>query len=484
MPRTQKQIAGRYKGNLGNYNRLHRWQRALAWVGVLAIFGGIVGIILFQTLGRETFFNTGEISANHRTFGHNCASCHDKSLMTGGPLTPTRFRQVVSERFHRGIPFEPIDQKCETCHTHHSLHEPNVVQNRSCSACHQEHQGPGPMKLVGIQHCASCHNNAETMELSARKGTQLQWQGFHRHPHSVEQVIFELPRPSQGYTQTFSSLWNGHPEFQLQREKARDPDVLRFNHQRHFASDIPSVNGERLDCTYCHKPDPDGRYYQRISFVANCQACHPLRFDPRNPELTLPHGNAAEVRGFLRTLPMQYADLAVKKGITRPNEIQSFVAKQMTQLRERGPSGEELEREVFFTMEPDKPQRMNDSHTLASFYGCAFCNEVKAASNTAPLITKPILIDRWMPQAKFDHAKHASVKCDDCHHATQSRDTSDVLMPTIANCIICHSPEGKVVTRCITCHTYHAPPRLPPPTRPPGSGSSFKRTLLGESTPP
>src|ERR1700730_9704313 len=144
---------------------------------------------------------------------------------------------------------------------------------------------------------------------------------------------------------------------------------------------------------------------QRISFAANCQACHALQFDPKNPELVLLHANATAVRAFLRSLPTQYADLAVKKGITRPNEIQSFVAKQMTQLRERGPSGEELEREVFFTMEPDKPQRMNDSHTLASFYGCAFCHEVKAASNTAPLITKPILIDRWMPQAKFDHAK-------------------------------------------------------------------------------
>jgi hypothetical protein len=31
-------------------------------------------------------------------------------------------------------------------------------------------------------------------------------------------------------------------------------------------------------------------------------------------------------------------------------------------------------------------------------------------------------------------------------------------MPTKANCIACHSPQGKVVAECITCHTYHAPP--------------------------
>jgi len=75
------------------------------------------------------------------------------------------------------------------------------------------------------------------------------------------------------------------------------------------------------------------------------------------------------------------------------------------------------------------------------------------------------LVDRWMPQANFDHAKHqvdpvtqTSLSCDVCHHARQSRETFDVLMPAKANCVTCHSPQGKVVAECITCHTYHAPP--------------------------
>jgi mono/diheme cytochrome c family protein len=32
-------------------------------------------------------------------------------------------------------------------------------------------------------------------------------------------------------------------------------------------------------------------------------------------------------------------------------------------------------------------------------------------------------------------------------------------MPTKANCVTCHSPQGKVVAECITCHTFHAPPQ-------------------------
>jgi hypothetical protein len=137
----------------------------------------------------------------------------------------------------------------------------------------------------------------------------------------------------------------------------------------------------------------------------------------------------------------------------------------MTELRERVRSGEEFEREVFFTVDPYKPQRQGESRTRFSFYGCAFCHEVKPVANAAPAITKPIFVDRWMPRANFDHAKHQTdpntqkpLDCNICHHATQSRETSDVLMPAKANCVTCHSPQGKVVAECITCHKYHAPP--------------------------
>ena len=468
--RTQKQIAERYKGNLGYYNKVHPWRRARAIVSLIAIGAGVVVIIVFQTRGRETFFNAGKISAPHASIANNCAKCHEQTLMTGGQLTPSRFKQVLKDRFRHGVAFEPIDRKCETCHAHHTFHEPNVGQNRSCSACHQEHRDLRSLTLVASSQCASCHNNPATMAASAQKGMELHTTILDRHPHPTQRVTFDLARPAQGYTQVFASFWEGHPEFQLNVEKAanatqvRDPDVVRFNHQRHFAADVPLVNGKKLDCNYCHALQPDGRYMQRISFAANCQACHSLQFDPKNPELTLPHGNATAVRGFLRSLATQYADLAVRKGMTSPKEIQSFVAKQTAQLRERVRSGDELERQVFYATSPYQPQRGGTSTVRASFYGCAFCHEVKPLANAAPAIAKPVLIDRWMPQARFDHGKHQidpktqqPLDCTICHLATQSRETSDILMPLKANCITCHSPQGKAPTECITCHTYHAP---------------------------
>ncbi|PYL18325.1 MAG: hypothetical protein DME30_03710 [Verrucomicrobia bacterium] len=71
------------------------------------------------------------------------------------------------------------------------------------------------------------------------------------------------------------------------------------------------------------------------------------------------------------------------------------------------------------------------------------------AANGQSAVTKPILVDRRVPQPNFSYAKHQvdpatqkPLECNICHQATQSRETSDVLMPK---------------ANWITCHIYHAP---------------------------
>jgi hypothetical protein len=487
--RTQKQIADRYKGNLGYYKKKHPWRVARWWTSFLALAGGIAGIIAFYERGNEEFFSSGKISSNHAAFARDCAKCHDKGAALGDQITLVKFQSVVNDRFHRGIDFTSIDRKCEQCHKQHTLHEPNVVENRSCSVCHQEHLGPARMKQVADLQCASCHNSTTIMEASAQKGAKLPPAVFHLRPNPVQQIVFETPRPSRGYTQVFSSFAGDHPEFQLVREKARDPNVIRFNHQRHFAADIPPVKGQKLDCNYCHKTDPEGRFYQRISFTANCQACHALLFDKNNPQLHLPHGDVNLVRTFLRTLPAQYADNArLTQGKTRDSDVQAFVAQQIKQLREQFRTGEELENAVFFTTDPYKPQRQMTANVRANFAGCAFCHDVKAVANAPPVIAKPVLVDRWMPQARFNHAKHQvdpitheKLDCNRCHRAMVSRETSDLLMPAKADCVTCHSPQGKVVSECITCHEYHAPPQIAAADMRADARGSFKQMLLGSN---
>ncbi len=81
--RTQKQIAERYKGNLGYYKRKHPWRVARWCASFLAIAGGIAGILFYQKLisqkrASEEFFSTGTISSSHAVYAQDCASCHDK----------------------------------------------------------------------------------------------------------------------------------------------------------------------------------------------------------------------------------------------------------------------------------------------------------------------------------------------------------------------------------------------------------------------
>src|SRR5204863_3695368 len=93
--------------------------------------------------------------------------------------------------------------------------------------------------------------------------------------------LFKVPRPPAGYTQLIHSFATDHPEFRLLAEHWPETnDTLRFNHQFHFTNNnIGLLNGKKLECNSCHKPDPTGAFHQQISFEANCKECHPLEFD-------------------------------------------------------------------------------------------------------------------------------------------------------------------------------------------------------------
>src|SRR5437667_12563705 len=84
--RTQKQIAERYKGNLGYYRRLHPWRRTRLIVSLITICGGLLAIFLFPRCGQETFFNAGKIATAHAKFANDCAKCHDNAAV-GGTVT-------------------------------------------------------------------------------------------------------------------------------------------------------------------------------------------------------------------------------------------------------------------------------------------------------------------------------------------------------------------------------------------------------------
>ena len=490
---TQREIAKNYRDRVqARFTRtISRRTRFL--LSVLLFAGGVVAIYYCEKKKPQEFFNTGPLSRSHAHLKEGCVSCHVPERLTSSSAGgPPGFFQVLNDRFEKGAPsFERIDRACVKCHQQHDFHEPNVVTNRSCSACHKEHQGLDAMMAVANLDCASCHNNSKVMQASADRGKQLPPTRFHLNPKMVNlrQAPLQLPRPTDGYTKTFASFSEGHPPFQLQRKNVRDNDVLRFNHQRHLnSSDIPPTKAGKLDCNYCHQPEPNGRYMQPISFEAHCQECHSLQFDVKNPDFQLPHGDAQLVRTFLRTLPAQYAELARRKrGLTNETKINEFAVQQVRQLLTQFPNAEELERSVFFTRDPYKGSQQNDASSRAKYTGCAFCHEVKQAAGISyptAEITKPVMIERWLPHAHFSHAKHAIVaSCRECHVAAQSsRLTSDVLIPAKESCVRCHSAGGiaRKASECATCHLYHSPDQ--PSTAPMMAPTiSLEQMLLGTS---
>lgn len=467
---SQKEIAKRYADRVEYPNSRSPWRRALFWTSSLTVLGGALAIFLGQEKAPPQFFNTGPLSRHHRALEQNCAACHQPES-----LKRDEFAEVVADRFRNGAPnFERIDRACQECHQAHNFHEPNVVGNHSCSACHTEHQGPEPMPAVTTQDCAVCHNDRSRMRASADFGKTLPQTAFQLNPKVVATSgerpnVLRLPRPAEGYTAVFASFSDGHPEFQLHREPVRESDAFRFNHQRHLEGpDIPAVpGGKKLDCNYCHQPEPGGRYMQRVNFEAHCQSCHALQFDVRNPDFRLPHGDAQLVRTFLRTLPAQYGEFARReRGLSNPAQVSTFAGQQVRQLLAQFGSAEQLERAVFFTDNPYRAAQTADAATRASYAGCAYCHEVKqsgAGPFPAPEIIAPVFIDRWMPHAHFNHARHENViSCRECHTtASSSRLTSDVLMPAKATCVSCHSvtalPAKQASADCATCHTFHAP---------------------------
>ncbi|MEY4688772.1 MAG: hypothetical protein RIR76_2795 [Verrucomicrobiota bacterium] len=433
---------------------------------------------------RESLLNPAPLSRQHsgpefarlaadHGGGQGCVLCHEE---INAGLAGITLRAVAASNHSLRIArlagqqpkdFSRIDQSCVSCHRAATFHQANVVDGPSCSACHGEHKADKGLLPVAEAACTSCHGDPSRMAASAEKSRILPDSFF--APRVAEGVILHpKSRPGEGYTSVITSFILGHPEFGALQAPARDESKLKFNHRLHLEGDVPPVGGRRLECASCHQPDASGAFMQRVSFERNCRSCHSLNFDENNPGMMLPHAAPEQVRAYLRSLPTQYGDFAARElGITRQSEVREFVARQMDALRIRTISGENLERSIFFA-----DGKSGDAAAIAGFTGpararfagCAYCHEVTPKGEAAPLISPTRVPDRWMVNARFNHARHEAMSCGQCHSADRSERTSDVIMPAQQSCTECHGPKGGVRFDCGTCHVYHnRPPAGPSP---------------------
>lgn len=435
-----------------------------------AVVAATVALLLICLGGswRGKFINPGELSTPHSSTAfaklhagtnrvdHTCAACHQAGALGPSGLISAAWRakpgpfEVIKLAHTRPGEMTAIDASCQKCHTGHLLHQPNVVRDISCSFCHAEHRGAGPIAATTDAHCTLCHGDAEVMAAASAKGASLPPEGG--TPNDS--------RPTSGFTQVIHSFADDHPEFRVHTDKLRDPNTLRFNHALHLTGEtIPKLpDGQRLDCASCHQPDVTGSYFRRINFENHCRVCHSLQFDPETPGLTLPHGDPDFVSAFLRSLPKQYADFAARSGLTRATERNQFAQEKLQRLQARVTSGEDFEKRIFFssaTIGPEVQVGAVRGPTPALYPGCAYCHEVKSEAQGKAEITKPVVVERWLVHGEFNHAKHSGVACAQCHQAATSKDTADVMLPGKNSCAACHSPQGGVADSCATCHVYH-----------------------------
>ena len=431
---------------------------------------GLLLVIIFGPY-RETVLNPGPLTrvhsgpnfaAAHSAAGvkdeQGCVHCHAAahqglsqwtagaltSVSTGGPLTPDKLISTAARDFHA------MDAACQSCHRPHSFHQANIANNTSCSTCHLEHQGKNNnLRTVDPKTCTECHSDAKQMDSAAKLAATL--------PHSLfakklpeGRTAFAVTRPNEGLTTRITSLAVDHPEFRLHAEGVKDPNPLAFNHAIHLnGATIPQKDGKPLDCRSCHVPDQSGALMQPISYALHCQSCHGIPVDPTTPSLLVPHGSAETARAFLRALPAAYTDDAVRRLGLAGAPLQTYVAAKLTALEKLHPSGEALERQVFF----------GDPAPPAGHDSCNRCHTITAGpTGSAPRITPLQVPDIWLPRARFDHARHTQVSCNACHPAQTSKETSDILIPSKAMCASCHSPAGGVSDSCTSCHGYHNPP--------------------------
>ncbi|MBS0656906.1 MAG: hypothetical protein JSR82_01505 [Verrucomicrobia bacterium] len=474
--RTQKQVAERLKGNLDYFESPAGIRTLRGW---LYFFGIVLAIALpfgwHMFMASEEVFNPGPISRAHAPIAHDCGTCHPQLAQIR--KQSNQVREIYNEPY-----WQRIDQACQTCHQGFALHFPNTIpddttghkgafETNSCTSCHREHLTAEKMVASTDSNCAACHNRTDLMAASAEKGRKIPASRFPTRPNDGLKY-FKKDRPLNGYTQVFPKFDQGHPIFQIHEQNLKDPNPIRFNHWRHSQADIPVTSkGERAnDCNFCHKPDGRGNF-QRISFEKHCADCHAIKFDPNTPGLEIPHGRPEQVREFLRALDVKYIEYFRKlegNNEQRVRERAGTAIQGLIQTYGQQSSADgsltKLERQVFFNgIAPsggNNPFNRNLNITeRAQFTGCAYCHTMTEQRNSTPMVAATNMADRFLSNGEFNHAKHGMQSCSQCHNTiANSRETSDINIPTQQSCTECHNsgPRG-VKNDCQSCHHYHAP---------------------------
>lgn len=502
MQRSSRELSSRVDINV--HREPNRLRRTAWWLALWAGVGSLLWLSLQHLQGEHQIYQAGDVTFPHRLFENECWRCHTK-------WTPLQRLVSLSDDAHS------IDnKKCLTCHRIGEHHDNQIPAHRdiSCAACHQEHEGAEMLTKPSNRHCIACHTDLKTThgpsEVFAKQVTRFdQLDG---HPE------FRLKTLTKDAT-TAPPLHAKHKanlaieNFQRPGENAphwQDRGRIRFNHAAHLKAEY-DANGKLIygligkdrkftdlshSCEACHKPDLEGRFLKPISFERHCRECHPLLFDHEHfPGQPVPHETPDIVRGFLTetyTLKALTGTAAVPKPdqTSRPlpghRDFQRLSKDQAKLVLDGVAQAEQLAQ-----------QHRHKQFGYEATGGCRYCHEVEPVTSKAATkyadwkIVCTDIPSRWLSHSQFHHEPHRLLSCTACHAGVaQSKNTGDVLIPSIDICRACHakhpaewiegiksnapastgSPQSPPTeslkallshvnrgarTSCIECHIYH-----------------------------
>jgi pSer/pThr/pTyr-binding forkhead associated (FHA) protein len=392
-PSAPGQRGGTLRAPKFDYTDVFRLKRPrltkLSMIAILLILSFLVVAEITKPEKQSAFMPGGVSSAHTRARDANgesiakkCAACHDP---------------------WRGV----SDASCTECHGK-LPHAENQTGAPSCADCHSEHRGVARLAAAADATCVSCHGN----------------------------ILDHVTNPAAARSPdvlSIVSFGDKHPEF----TPRNDPDNLLFNHALHLkAGGIFNGEGRRevLQCIGCHKlVETKGKADPApVTFRNDCQRCHKLTFDPRFPDVEVPHGgDSGIVYGFVLATYAGNRDIAGKS----PVEIRRI-------LTTRPP------------VSPDERAVLNVEQVIKT--KCSKCH-VLVRSGRRIAAKPPEIPTRWFFTSKFTHTQHRNLSCEACHEtARRSTRTSDVLMPSRKDCTGCHGGQSaKTSSSCATCHEYH-----------------------------
>ncbi|MBI3781535.1 MAG: hypothetical protein HY278_10865 [candidate division NC10 bacterium] len=458
-PRTQKGIAKRIE--LQYFKRLHPFRR---WKLVLTIAApaiAAVWLIALAATGDQRIYSSGPVSTSHAMFGVHCAQCHNPAFVIA----------VRDARAGKSYWLRVTDKACLRCHDG-PVHHDTQTFRPECDACHVEHKGHVVLAFMNSQHCTRCHADLLT------KG------------------------PATPFARSIHTFSSGHPEFAVlvrennqtsrirldDKARLKDSAQVKLNHQKHLKPGLKGLDilkarrgmkgliegpqGLQLTCSYCHQPDGWRAYMAPIVYTKHCDlACHPLDFDASLPEAIAPHDRPAIVHAFLRevfTGTLEECQALKNKENQAGGRAVEDLKKRCQDLElikveeeEERPRGRAARREE--PAEPSSPEQwvaaqMQSAEAVLfkqKEQKCQLCHMLTFVPEKLPEVAPTAIPIRWLPHSRFDHGAHRMLACTECHKAAESKETTDVLLPSITTCRNCHRDTGSARSGCVECHLYH-----------------------------